>query len=62
MKTEVQRQKETILAMMAQNAALIYERDKLQNLVWNYEKNGVTCQTYQHHLNIVGCSECNTGK
>jgi hypothetical protein len=62
MKTEVQRQKEAILSLMAQNAALIRERDNLQKIVWDYEKNGVTCQTYRHHLNVVGCGECNTGK
>ena len=38
--------------------ALIQERDELQEQVWRYEKNGVTCQTYRHKVD-ASCSECN---
>lgn len=48
----------TIRALTNQCAALIQERDELQKQVWRYEKNGVTCQTYQHKIDRT-CSECN---
>jgi hypothetical protein len=46
-----------IRALTEQCAALVWERDELQKQVWRYEKHGVTCQTYRHH--VQGCGECN---
>ena len=58
---EAQPEQEPVAAIRAlsnQCAALIQERDELQKQVWRYEKNGVTCQTYQHKIDRT-CSECN---
>ena len=52
------RQKQAIISMTEQCAALVWERDELQKQVWLYEKNGVTCQTYRHKVE-QSCSECN---
>ena len=52
------RQKQAIISMTEQCAALVWERDELQKQVWLYEKNGVTCQTYRHKV-VQSCSECN---
>jgi hypothetical protein len=57
-----EQQQQCIVALTEQCAALIHERDELQRQVWNYEKFGVTCQTYSHPLKLVTCGECNTGK
>ena len=51
------RQKQAIISMTEQCAALVWERDELQKQVWLYEKNGVTCQTYRHKVE-QSCSEC----
>jgi hypothetical protein len=46
-----------IRSLTEQCVALVRERDELQKQVWRYEKHGVTCQTYRHH--VQGCGECN---
>jgi len=44
-------------ALAYQCAQLVLERDELLKQVQRYEKHGVTCQTYRHH--VAGCGECN---
>ena len=52
------RQKQAIISVTDQLAALVWERGELQKQVWLYEQNGVTCQTYRHKIQ-QSCSECN---
>ena len=58
----MQTDKDQVLALTVQLSVITLERDQLKRKLEQYEKHGVTCQTYRHHLNIVGCGECNTGK
>jgi len=56
-KQEEQKLRDCIRSLTEQGAALVQERDELQKQVWRYERHGVTCQTYRHH--VQGCGECN---
>lgn len=56
-----QEPKSTIRALTEQCAALVWERDKFKKQVQQYEKNGVTCQTYRHKVE-QSCDECNVNE
>lgn len=47
-----------IRALIEQCAALVWERDELKKQIQQYEKSGVTCQTYRHKVG-QSCAECN---
>lgn len=53
-----QESKSTIRALTEQCAALVWEKDEFKKQVQQYEKNGVTCQTYRHKVEQP-CAECN---
>ena len=56
-----QESKSTIRALTEQCAALVWERDEFKKQVQQYEKNGVTCQTYRHKVEQP-CAECNVSE
>ena len=61
MKSDADRYLDTIKLLTEQCFQLLNERDELQKQLWNYEKYGVTCQTYRNKIK-KSCSECNVNE
>lgn len=59
MTAKEKQQRECIISLTNQNFALLKEIRELERKLENYEKFGVTCQTYRNHLKVTTCSECN---